>query len=200
MSGWDFENDSNTSKVEFTKFAPGITQIRIIDEDPNVRWVHWMKQFNRSINCPGRGCPVCEIRKQQKANKESYTYNMAKRFSMNIENLDTGKIELMEQGITFFQDLRDVKDDVMDKTDGLINAIIKVKRRGTTKDDTSYRLDLGTIDKLTAEAREELRSKATDLNEYFKPNTPEQILRLLQGEAWEDVFKYEENEEEIEIS
>jgi hypothetical protein len=31
-------------------------------------------------------------------------------------------------------------------------------------------------------------NKRIKLDEYFKPHTPEQILRLLNGEAWEDVM------------
>lgn len=156
----------------------------------------------RSINCPGKGCPICEIRKQQKANKEPYTYAMGRRFSMNIINQETGKLEIMEQGIGFFEDLRDLRTDLKEQNLNLIDVDIKVRRRGTGKDDTSYRLDIADKKELTSE-QIELTENKTNLQEYFKENTNEQILRLINGENWEDVMNYqneeEENEEDVEI-
>ncbi len=200
MSGWDFNSNEGGAKADFTKFAPGIARIRVLDDEPFMRWTHWLNQWKRSINCPGKGCPICEIRKQQKANKEPYTYAVAKRLAMNVMNYETNKVEIMEQGVGFFEDLRDVMNDIVDKGDTLADAIIKVKRRGTTKDDTSYRLDLDSIDKISGIELDALKSKTTDLSDYFKPNTVEQILRIVQGESWDDVMKQESNQEdEIEI-
>ena len=53
MSGWDFESGGSERTVEFTKFAEGITNIRVVDDVPNIRWTHWMPQIKRSVNCPG---------------------------------------------------------------------------------------------------------------------------------------------------
>ena len=100
--------------------------------------------------------------------------------------------------------MQDIKNDVESKGLKLSNVAVKVKRKGTAKDDTSYRLDLddeilnlGTI-----------AGEAIDLPEFFKPHTSEQILRIVQGEKWDDVMKRDEEieavakeeEEEIEIS
>ena len=63
---WDFEINSGGAKAEFTKFPVGVTRIRVIDDEPNVRWTHWIQQHKRSINCPGKDCPICEIRRYQK--------------------------------------------------------------------------------------------------------------------------------------
>ena len=186
---WNFDNGGDSKKAEFTKFPVGITRIRVIDNEPNARWTHWMPQHKRSINCPGKGCPICEIRRQQKANKEPYTYAMGRRFAVNIDNLETNKCEIMEQGIGFFEDLRDMKDEAEKQGNTLQDAIIQVRRRGTGKDDTSYRLDLKEIDVLNSSDKERLRDKATKLNEYFKPHTNEQIIRVINGEAWDEVMK-----------
>lgn len=191
---WNFS--TNNGKAEFTKFPVGITRIRIIDEAPHIRWVHWMPVHKRTVNCPGKDCPICEIRRQQRTNKEPYTYGVSRRFTMNIFNYETGKIEIMEQGITFFEDLRDLKDDLEEENKTLQDAIIKVRRRGTGKDDTSYRLDID------GQAEEDLPTEEiTDLIEYFKPHTNEQILRLVNGETWEEVFpiNVEEEKEVIEV-
>ena len=193
MSGWDFEANTN-NKVEFTKFPVGITKIRVIDEEPYVRWTHWLTQHKRSINCPGRGCPICEIRKNQKANKEPYSYGMSRNFALNVINRETGNVEIMEQGIGFFQDLRDVMQDLKDMGHNLIEADIKVRRRGTGKDDTSYRLDIDEIYTLTDEDKKLVEEKI-DLEKYFKPHTNEQITRVLNGESWEDVMYNNEEDE-----
>ena len=96
MSGWSFETGGgNSKKQEFTKFPEGITKIRIIDVEPVERWTHWMARDKRSINCPGKGCPICEIRKQEKANKLPYTYPMARRFALQVLNRNTNKLKVL---------------------------------------------------------------------------------------------------------
>ncbi len=185
---WNFDtNSGNGKKAEFTKFPVGITKIKVIDDVPNIRWVHWMPQFSRTVNCPGKSCPICEIRRQQKANKETLTYSMTRRFAVNAYNYETKKVEIMEQGIGFFEDLRDLKDDVEKDGNTLQDAVIKVKRRGTGKDDTSYRLDIDGFDKET-----EIPEGVIDLNEYFQPHEPAIILRLVNGETWDEVFAKDE--------
>jgi uncharacterized LabA/DUF88 family protein len=110
---------------------------------------------------------------------------------MNIYNLDTEKFEIMEQGITFFEDLRDMKDTAEKAGHRLIDAIIQVKRRGTGQDDTSYRLDIVGYEPLTNVQFEDYKSKTINLSEYFKPHTSEQILRVVNGEKFDDVMKGE---------
>lgn len=195
QTSWNFDTPGgNGTKAEFTKFPAGITKIRILDDAPNVRWTHWLQQHKRSVNCPGKGCPICEVRRQQKANKEPYTYAMGRRFAMNIYNLETGKVEIMEQGIGFFEDLRDIRTDLESQGADLRNAILKVRRRGTGKDDTSYRIDIEEIKVLSADELKALTDQRIDLDEYFKPHTNEQVLRVISGEAWDAVMKTEHTE------
>lgn len=211
MQTWDFDkgNESKDSKkANFTKFPVGVTRIRILDDAPFVRWTHWMPQFKRSVNCPGRGCPICEIRKQQKANGEKHTYGMSRRFAINIYNYETQLQEIMEQGITFFEDLRDLMMDLREKGKDLKDAVLKVRRRGTDKDDTSYRVDIDVIEPMGTAEQDAMNSKI-DLPDYFKPHTPEKILKLLQVrenhiEAWNEIMsegsdESDESQEEIQI-
>lgn len=188
---WDVNagnnGSGNDSKAEFLKFPEGITRIRIVDAAPYQRWTHFMKKHKRSINCPGRGCPICEIRRQEKANGMPYTYQMAKRFAINAINRETGRVEILEQGKTFIQDLQDIMADLKADGEELINADIKVRRRGTGQDDTSYRLDVDKIYPLSADDEKLIKGKIA-LDEYFKPHTPEQILRIINGEDWATVM------------
>lgn len=198
-AGWDLDGGQ---KKEFTKFPVGTTRIRVLDSAPHRRWTHWIASAKRAINCPGMNiCPIDDIIDKQKANKEPATYNRAQKFSLNIFNYETGKVEIMEQGKGFMEDLKLVMSDLKAEGKGLSDAILKVRRTGSGKDDTKYRIDV------LEHTDEPIPEGTTDLAEYFKPHTVEQITRIVNGEAWADVMgapKEEEdapaeNDEEIEI-
>lgn len=199
--GWDLETGSNGSKAEFTKFPVGTTRIVVMDKAPHMRWTHWMNQFKRSINCPGmKVCPIDDIINKQKANGETPKYNRSRRFAINVFNLETNRIEIMEQGKTFFEDLKLIMGDLAEEHKTLSDVVLKVRRTGTGKDDTKYRIDVqGDFD------GELPKEGIVDLEEYFKPHTVEQITRLLNGEDWEEVMKSESEDvtedegEEIEV-
>lgn len=190
MSGWDLGGSSSGSKAEFTKFPVGLTRIRVLDDEPFTRWTHWIQKHKRSINCPGKGCSICEIRRQQKANKETQTYPMGRRIAINVYNYETERVEIMEQGVGFFEDLRDLMEDLHDEGKQLRDAVLKVRRRGQGKDDTSYRIDVDKIETMTEEEKAKMED-VVDLKEYFKPHTNEQVLRIVNGEEWDDVMKQE---------
>lgn len=185
MNSWDF--GGNQTKVNFTKFPVGITKIRVIDDIPFVRWTHWIPRFSKSVNCPGQNCPICNLRKKQKANNLDYTYGMSRRIAINIINRETGNVEIMEQGVNFFNDLRDLMNDLKEQGLKLSDVDIKVRRRGQGKDDTSYRLDIDKQYPLS-ESDIQLISTKVDLSEYFTPNTPEQLQKVIDGESWENIF------------
>lgn len=191
--GWDFDDKK---KAEFTKFPEGITKIRIVDSEPHIRWTHWLNAESRSVNCPGKGCPICNIRHKQKANKEPYSYAMGRKLSMQVLNRNTGKLEIMEQGVTFYQDVKDLMSELKEKGKSLLDVDIQVRRRGTGKDGTSYRLDLAEEYPLTDNDQILLADKL-DLNEYIKSHEPEKILRVLNGEKFDKVM-YDNNDEEVE--
>ena len=172
-------------KKAFTRFAEGITFIQLIDDAPNVRWVHWLPMHNRSVTCPGRGCPFCEVRNVQKQNGQKQTIGMSRRYSMNVYNHDTKQVEIMEQGKTFFEDLRDLVGDAIEEGKDPKTLVFKVRRRGTGQDDTSYRIDIDS----SKETATFDQTKVTELSEYFKPITNEQALALLNGVAFDDAMK-----------
>lgn len=184
---WDFENkvvNTGISKLDFTKFAPGVTHIRVIDDAPHVRWAHWQPKHNRSVHCPGRGCPICEIRNVQKAQGQPVTQPMSRRIAIQIINRDSrGRLEICEMGPTWFHDLRDLMEDLASQGKSLLDLDIRVRRRGMGKDDTLYRLDIGDEYPLT-EADKQLMEQKTNLDDYLAPHTPAQILRILKGEDW----------------
>jgi hypothetical protein len=147
-----------------------------------------MPQFKRSVNCPGTSkCPICNLTRAAKANKETPKYNTQKKFAINIINRATNRVEILDQGKTFFEDLRDVRTDNKKHGD-LSDFDVKVRRRGTTKDDTSYRIDIDEVYELSADDAD-LVATAVNLDEYFRPHPPEAIARVLAGEPFDDVMK-----------
>lgn len=190
---WDLDSGGGGSKVEFAKFSPGLTKIRVLDPAPYVRWIHWLNAQRKSINCPGMNiCPIDDIIEKEIANgvpNAQRTHTRARRYSMNIWNYNTNQVEIMEQGKNFMEDLKMLMQIAKDKGKKLSDFEVHVRRTGTGKDDTRYRLDLG--DEVTDPIPEGL----TDMPEYFKPHTPEQILAVLQGADWNETM-YPDNKEE----
>jgi hypothetical protein len=201
IAGWDFEQKSNSKKNEYTKFPEGITRIRIVDDAPLMRWTHWIPTAKRAVNCPGKGCPICEIRKQQKANKQPQTYSVGRRLVITIINRETKKVEILEQGVTFFEDIKDIMIDLSAKGKSLSDFDLRVKRRGMGQQDTTYRIDIDEEYPLTDEDLKLLEDRP-DLTELTKPHDADKILRIIQGEKWEDVFYNKEDiiEDNIELS
>ena len=93
----------------------------------------------------------------------------------------------MEQGVTFFQNLKDLMVDLAEEGKSLKDVDIKVRRRGTEKEDTSYRLDIDKEYPMDENDLALIKNKQ-DLSIFFAPNTPEQIIRIVAGESWDDVM------------
>lgn len=197
MATWDWDNDNNGGgeKISYTKFPEGIVKLRIIDDAPHIRWVHWMSKHKRAVECIGSDCPICAIRKAQKETGEPYVYNSTRRLCMNVINRTTGNFEVMEQGATFFTDLKEIMIDLSDEGKTLYDVDIRVKRRGKTKDDTAYRIDVDREYPLSEEDKALMEKRINFATWYQKP-TVEQIHRLLSGEEWKDVFVYEKKGKE----
>lgn len=199
-TSWDL--DTGQDKTDFTKFPVGVTRIRVLSPAPHQRFTHWMQQFQRSVTCPGRGCPIDVLRKKQKDAGVDQTYNFSKKYAFNVYNLETGKVEVMEQGIRFVTDLKDVMSDLSSEGKDLHEVVLKVRRRGTGSEDTSYRIDVDNEDPMSSKEKK-MFDEQLDLAEYFTPHTPEQINALLAvsenfKEAWiEIIVKSEDTSDEL---
>lgn len=178
------ESQSSAKKVSFISFPEGLTNIRILDKEPHTRWQHWLPQAKRSVTCLGKGCPICNLVKQAKANGEESPYRTGKKHSLNVINRTTGKVEVLEQGKTFFEELLELHTDVGDVT----TYDIKVKRKGKTKNDTKYKLTEDVHTELTPDELKMIEKDKIDLAEYFKAPTNEQVLQLINGIDPKEVF------------
>ena len=186
MSWNDVGSESNGNKVAFLKLPQGLTNIRILDAEPVSRWQHWVPQANRSITCPGKGCPICELNRIAKKNGEDKPYSQRKTHSLNVINRTTGELEVLEQGNNFFEDLRILRGEYGDVRD----YDIKIRRTGL-KTNTKYRIDAEDATPLTDD---EKAIERHDLKEYFAAPTVDQVTRLVNGEDPQEVFKSEDVE------
>lgn len=198
MSDWNFSSNSDKKKLEFTKFPEGVTRIRLLSQAPKMAWTHWIMKDKRSIICPGHSCPICQIRKTQKENKQPQTYSVARRLRIYVFNYETNRIEIMEQGVTFFEELLDLKKDLEKEGKILGNAIFKVKRKGTSKETTGYRIDFDSYEPVDLDSEQFSLKDYPVLEEMFQPHTPEQILQIVEGKSWDEVFGRNEEDEEKE--
>ena len=216
LFGWEDIEDSENNDIDFLKFPEGNTIIRIIDEKPYTRWTHWIPQANEgkgaSITCIGKGCPVCEIISQAKANKEKPKYNSRKVHAMRTINRTTGKVEINEQGKMFYQNLNSIRQAVGD-----VRAYdIKVIRKGTGKSDTSYTLlPLAPSGKYEMkddkykfidydDKDKELVDNNFSFDEFYAKPDVETILQILDGKSFSEIFgnkedDIEDTEDDIEV-
>lgn len=201
--GWDaveraMNNESGEfESISFVNFEVGKpSTLRVIQEAPMQRWKHWVQQNKRSYICPKKGCPICEINNKAKANGGEPKYNnQLKHHILVLNKTEEPEVAILENSTTFFNQLKTLMTEVGD----LRNYDIKVIRNGKGRD-TTYNVIPMAMTEITEEEQELIDAVDIDLEEYFKPPTPEQLRRLLDGEDPEEVFRDENSENEEENS
>lgn len=197
FGGWDEvlrDPQMNTGKTEFTKLQNGVTELRFLDDEPFVRWAHWIAQAKRNVSCIGADCPVCEAIKasRQAGMKPSYSSN--RKFAMHVLNLNTGNVEILEQGKTFFTQLHALHEEI-----GNIKGYnIKVKTQNAGSTDVTYTLLPCAPSELTAEQVEQTK-ELKPFDEVFKKPTKDQVIQLMSGKSPEEVFANKSNDKDEEI-
>lgn len=180
MSWEDIERKGGKSdRTPITAFSEGNTQIRCIDNDPFSFWNHWMQKHGRGAVCLGRDCPICSVITQQKANKETTTYSSTQRHAIRIWNYSTKQMEIMIQGKQFFEQLLNLHREVGD----IQTYDIKVTRKGTGTDTTYMCLPMAPKEFEHASEIVEI-----DFAEQFKPMAKENLLLLMEGKTYDEVF------------
>ena len=195
FGGWEEvlkdPSQNSTSKTEFTKLQNGITELRFLDGEPFVRWAHWIAQAKRNVSCIGAECPVCDAIKasRQAGIKPQFTSN--RKFAMHVLNLNTGNVEVLEQGKVFFTQLHALHEEIGD----IRNYNIKVKTQNAGSTDVTYTL----MTMMPTELNEEQLEMVKDLKafeEVFKVPTREQVLQLMSGSTPDEVFGNKSDEDE----
>lgn len=201
-------NNENSEKkeVKYLKFPVGATRIRVLDSEPYSRWTHWLPAPANggkgvSIDCIGKGCPVCEAINMEKAKgtpREKIRFSTKKTHSLNVlVKSDTGsEVNVLEQGNGLFGQLKDVM--VMMSSIGmkpdLTTVDVMVNRTGTGFSDTKYSV-MPLMNEVKPLTEEELNLEKYDLKN-LKPNLePAQITAIMNGAKLEDVAKEDMEED-----
>ena len=200
FGGWDEvtrDSSSNGNKVDFTKLENGITELRFLDEEPFVRWAHWIQPAKRNISCLGANCPVCNAIKSAKKAGVKSPYNSNRKFAMHVYNFKTNRVEMLEQSKTFFASLLALHQEEGDTR----NENIKVKTQNAGTTDVLHTL----LPCPPTELSDDIKEQCKDLKpfeEIFKVATPDQVLDLMNGKSPEEVFSNNtsEDDEKFEVS
>ncbi len=169
---------TTTEKTPYTRFEKGATMIRILDNDPHSFWSHWLQQQKTSITCPGKGCPICNVIAQAKANKTQVPYSSTQRHAVRVWNYSTERMEILIQGKKFFSDLLALHREVGDIT----TYDIKVIRNGEGTD-TTYMI----LPQTPKEFEHGDEVEEVNLAEVLHAPTNEEILQLMEGKTWDEI-------------
>lgn len=178
MNAWEIvakKETSTSNKINYTKIPEGVTYVRALDATPHARWSHWIAAAKRTVTCLGKGkCPICDVINKARESGETSPYTSRQMFSINVYNYNTKQVEILEQGRSFFEELLVIREDNGEITD----YDIKIRRRGMDKN-TTYRLDVYKADATINPS--DYEEQKTNLKEYLKEQTPEEITNLMLG-------------------
>lgn len=170
-------------ELKFLATPAGNTVFRILDEQPKSRWTHWVNRANgckgANLPCLGKDCPVCAHMKQAKAAGTTALANNRKMHAINVLDVASGEIKIMDKGSTVFEQLH----GLMEIAGDLRNYNVTLRVSGSGRD-TSY---VAVPMPPTAVPAYD-KANLYDLEEIFKPFTVEQTTRLFNGETYKDVF------------
>jgi hypothetical protein len=183
---------NNESAVKYCKLKAGTNKLRVLDEEPYSRWSHWIPQANSgkgtSVDCIGKGCPVCAKIKEDKANGAKQKYSTKKAHAINVLNRETNEVEILDSGNKIFQGLAILLSQMGD----LRGYDVNIVKSGSGTSTTYQVLPVYPPVPLTDA---EKSMKLYDIKSIYKKLTPEQILGLMSGKSLAEVTKTEETEE-----
>jgi hypothetical protein len=193
------EGEGGGSKIEYVSFPPNTTtRGRVLDAEPKSRWVHWIPQACKgkgtSVNCIGKGCPVCaEMAADKKAGNKT-KYSSSKSHAINFLTRSVApigggasevvnRVQILDKGNKVFEGLLGCMRQLGD----LRNYDVTITRTGKDKGDTKYNV-LPTFPPV-ALTDEEKALTLYNLDEISKDLTADQIKMFMNGATYEEVFK-----------
>jgi hypothetical protein len=194
--GWEdiaTKERTETKKTKYMELKDGNTyQIRTLDEAPYSRYTHWVPQANNgkgtTIDCIGRDCPICEDIKARKASGLPQRYNVRKLHAMNILDRATNEVVILDKGKRCYEALAGIREMVGD----LRGYDIKIRVQGTGTE-TNY-VPVPMPGKPLTEAEKAL--ELYDFNTIYQKLTREQVLMLMDGKSFADIFGDGDNNDE----
>lgn len=201
MAWNDIGNENNksegASKFEnaFLKLGSGKNRIRVVQGEPFSRWVHWIPQANGgkglSVNCPGKGCPICKDIAENRKNKTKSKYSARKSHAINVINKKDGEpkeIKILDKGNGVFSKLKVLMDNMGD----LQTYDVDIIMTGKDFSDIEYNvLPVFPQTELTGEEKD-LSTNLYDLKEAFPMYSISEVEMFMNGATVEEVFKLRE--------
>ena len=205
-----YENDVKSSEgggggdIRRVKLAPGVTVLRIVEDNYEKVWVHHFKgvddegkEKNRRTVCLGKGkCPVCD--EGHKA-KPRYYFNVV---DMKERKKNEGKfqVRLLECGKMVFDGISALALD--EEYGDPTQYNVKIERKGEGKMDTKYSVRAGRKIFSLKERDEKIINKtaeeggAYDLSYFTAKQTKAELLAMLGKPVDSEEEEEEETEEE----
>lgn len=177
MSWADVEK-TETTKIPYTKFREGSTVIRILDSEPYSFWQHWLQVQKSAVTCIGKGCPICNVIAEDRANKITPRFGNSQRHAMRVWNYSTNQMEIMIQGRKFMNQLLTLNKEIGDLKD----YDVKVVRTGSGKD-TTY----SVLPSQPSEFTHMEEVSTVDMADQFKAPDRDAILQLMDGKTWAEI-------------
>lgn len=201
---WDMvgnEKKSNKGdEVKYLKFEEGTTIIRLLDEAPESYFSHWIARAQGGkgigIACCGKGCPICEEMRKEKAQKVDYTSRKWARPIKHMINVlvkksngkDINEVMVLEQGNGLFGQIKEQMTllSTMGMSTNLMDYDIIINRTGTGFGDTKYSVMVNPMG-MKPLTDEEKALKKYDLTAIKPAYTPEQIIMYMNGSTFDEV-------------
>lgn len=187
MAWLDVNNNGNggsSTEVKYVKFPVGKTKLRVLDAEPYSRWTHWIKAANAgkgmSVDCIGKGCPVCRAIVEDKKAKREKRYSSSKSHAINVlvkDQLGTAvnEVQILDKGNSIFG----MMADIMSESGDLRGYDLTITRRGESLGEISY--TVLPVYPPTPLTDSEKALEKVDIKEMRKPLTAEQIEVLMAG-------------------
>jgi hypothetical protein len=212
--GWDSldvntSNSESKGKVEYAKLGVGSHIIRFLDNDIFSRWTHWIPAANGGkgfgVNCIGKDCPICEIRKsdpqgegKKYSNRQKHAVNILER-ELDSKGQPTGvtTLSLLDKGNMLFNSIRDIKN-MSESTHGdITNYDIRLQASPTNKPNQLSYTGLPMNPTPLSDADKELALDKVKLEEFFVPFTRDEIIRFMAGATVSEVIESREDKNEV---
>lgn len=187
MGNWD-GNDGSERDERFYKLVAGANRVRVLDEGPVFKFVHWVD--NRPYNCPGPegGCPMCRANKAAKA---AYGGD-PKEFKPPYRNARTGMVNILTTGnevkiLTFGQKIGDGLK-ALDKNEAwgdLREYDVDINKSGTGFG-TTYTVTPNIKKPLTAEQQGIADNGRHDLEKEAIPASVDKLVALMNSGGTDD--------------
>ena len=186
------QSSSKESEVKFLKLPEGTVKIRVLDDEPKSRWRHWIPAPANngkgiSVNCIGKGCPLCEENKVAKKATGKNKYNTSMSHIINVLVIsitekgkpakEVNEVMLLDKGNTIFGNMA----DLISQGCNLKERNINITRKGKNFNDITYSVMPVLVDEPLTVEQNQISLDTYDLDEVDKNLSLDELKTLMNG-------------------